>query len=336
MKQTDKLISVVVPILNEAGDLAKTLDELYGVLSEHFEQFEIILVDNGSSDNTPQVAESIMETLPGIRYLRLSRTFGTETAMAAGIDQSIGDYCATFLPGVDPPAVLPPIIDRCQKSRAIVLGQATNAVGPSWPWRYFQALYYYLVETWLRLHPVRGATLLCALDRNTVTHLGRTRDKFRFLLSIHDYLGIPIEVFPYKVHGERKENRWSSGVWKTLNASLDLIVLNSVRPLRLVSFSSIALSFLNLSYILYIALIYFFKEDRAEGWVTTSFQSAVNFFLLFLSLSVVLEYLGRLLSESKDRPLYFVVEEKHSQSRVTNVDLKNTLSESTDGMRKSS
>jgi hypothetical protein len=325
MKTSDQLISVVVPIHNEAALLPAFLQEATEVLGTHYDQFELLLVDNGSDDGTDVQMAVLLEKWKGIRYLRLSRRFDTQTALTAGLDVAIGDICVTLMPETDPVALVPQLVESCAKSKALVVGQCRTPSG-GFTARAIGWAFHMVCAKLLGIHYPRHSTFLAALPRTAISQMAKVRDKFRFLTTLHSHLGMPYSLFPYDAKRAPRRGVLSQA-WASINASLDMVVTNSIHPLRLVTIGSLMLSFANLAYMGYIVAIFFFKPNPAEGWVTASSQNAMNFFLLFLTLSVLSEYLGRLLMESKDRPSYFIVEERNSAERVAGESRLNTLSE---------
>ena len=107
-----------------------------------------------------------------------------------------------------------------------------------------------------------------------------------------------------------------------------MVTGSSIRPLRLVSACGMLASILNLLYVVYIVLIAIFKKKVAEGWITLSTQHAVMFFFIFVILTVITEYLGQVLLETRDRPLYYVSQEKVSSVQPKREELRNVVSES--------
>lgn len=326
MKLADQLITVIAPIHNAADRIEGFLAELHTVLSRHYDQFEILLIDRGSDDTTRVLVNALLSKWTGVRYLRLSRRFDVPTSLTAGLDVAIGDICVTLLPETDPTEAIPEVVRICLEKQNLVLGEKSDA-SQSWVANRVESIYAWACARFLQLRFPRHTTYFTALSRSAIQQMSRTQDKFRFLTTLHNSLGVPYTLYPYTPKPNPVRPGLFARLWNSVNASLDLIVLNSLRPLRLVTMGSLALSFANLLYMGYITAIYFLKPNPAEGWVTASSQAAMNFFLLFATLSVLSEYLGRLLSESKDRPFYYILEELNSLERVSGEGRRNTLAE---------
>jgi hypothetical protein len=118
------------------------------------------------------------------------------------------------------------------------------------------------------------------------------------------------------------------GLFHAANTAIAVIVGNSTRPLRMVGWLALAAAFLNLLYIAYVFAVRMLKTRVAEGWMTLSLQNAGMFLLLFLILAVVTEYVGRILDETRDRPLYYIAEEANSSVMVPSAERRNVVRES--------
>jgi hypothetical protein len=117
------------------------------------------------------------------------------------------------------------------------------------------------------------------------------------------------------------------GLLESINLAIDIIVANSKHPLRVVTMLGLLASILNLLYIGYIILVNIFKRNVMEGWTTSSLQNAGMFFFILLILTVISEYIGRILEETKDRPLYYVIDEKTSSVMLSSPEIRNVVSE---------
>ena len=329
MKKSDVLVSVVCPIRNFADHVDAFLSKLHAVLDGHYEQYEIVLVDDGSTDGTYQKMKSWLLRTSSGRAIRLSREFGLEVALTAGFDAAIGDFIVVMLPEFDPPALIPEMVECCIKNGSIIIGQRKSTTGDSLLVKASRKPFYWFCRRFLKLSIPESSTYFVALSRHAVTHINRTRDKFRFLKVITTQIGLDYELFPYDFASPGGKTKTFHSFWQSFKISVNVVTSSSLRPLRIVAFGSLLLSFFNLLYIGYVIAIYFFKSQVAEGWVTLSAQNAVSFFLVFLILAVISEYLGRTLIESMDRPLYYVADESRGTESVAHADKRNVYGAST-------
>lgn len=306
----DCLVSVVAPLSNSGAVLAEFVDELDRVLRSHYANYEIILVDDGSSDATAKIVSAILGRVDCVRYLRLSRRFGLEIAIAAGFESAIGDFVVVAIPEYDPVSAIPQIVELAREKGTVVIGRSR---GKRYGFVYgaLYRLFYALCNRTLALNLIPNTTYFMALGRPVLNSINEIKDTFRYIKTFTNFLGFRVQLYDYDLLA-RGGRRWRRGVWEGINLALDIVVSNSVRPLRFVSLLGLLVSAVNLAYFGYIGLVTFLKDQVAEGWVTLSTQIALGFFVVSLVLGMLSEYLARLLLESKERPNYFVVEERNS------------------------
>ena len=166
-----------------------------------------------------------------------------------------------------------------------------------------------------------------AFTRQTLNAVIQIKDKSRALRIYGSVVGFDRRYLEYEPTPRRPHPR-PKGVGEGIGRGLSLIVTNSIQPLRLVTYLGLLASLFNVVYIGYVFLIWIFKEDRSEGWVTTSLQSSTMFFLLFIILTVLSEYVGRLFAEMLDRPTYFVAEERISSVMISDEGRRNVVEQS--------
>lgn len=324
---SDCFVSVVAPLYNQARIIESFTDDLLAVLQHTYTNFEVLLIDDGSTDTTPTLVSQLLKRHPFIRYIRLSRHFGQEVAISAGLDSVIGDYVVVMLPETDPPDLIPTIVDMARKESAIVHGvRRKRSDEPFWI-SLGASLFYWYCDRVLQLNLPRNSTTYCVLNRQAVNAIIRIKDSSRYLRVFSGYVGFSRQSFVYD------ELRRGGGpaprrLLPSLNLAIDIIVTNSTHPLRFVSLLGVFASMLNLLYMLYVVAIFLYRRDVAEGWTTTSLQNAGMFFFLCLILAVISEYIGRILAEARDRPLYYVLEEHNSSMMVEDQDRRNVVRES--------
>src|SRR5262245_18155973 len=132
---TECLVSVVVPLYHDGEILAPFLSDLVGVLESAYSHYEIVLVDDGSSDGTAERATGMLGLYDCIRFIRLSRHFGEEVAIWAGLNEAIGDFVVVMIPNSDPPQLLPTLVERARGGSDIVYGVRNDRDGQPWWYR---------------------------------------------------------------------------------------------------------------------------------------------------------------------------------------------------------
>ena len=207
MPSTDAFISVLAPLHDDAAIVDDFVRETSAVLSAHFANYEIVLVDDGSKDGTADKAASLLDRYPCCRLIRLSRRFGMETAITAGLDSAVGDFAAILLPAMDPPDKIPDIVRLAREGADIVFGIRRNRKGdPVWL-RLGAGLFFRWAEPLFGVRIPKSVTHFRVLSRPVINALARTQDSQRYLsllgsslgYSSRSYLYDPIERSPRPV-----------------------------------------------------------------------------------------------------------------------------------------
>jgi glycosyltransferase involved in cell wall biosynthesis len=305
------VISIVVPLENDSSLVNEVVHEIDQVIGNSFRFFEIVLVDDGSTDDTRAVVADVLKTVQRVRYQRLSRAFGRDICLSAGIESAIGDYVVTLNPRTDPVSILPEMIQRCKECGGIVHGIAENPQSRSWIRDAFGNAFRKYCHKHLGVDIKRGVSDLRVMSRQSVNALLQIREQSRYLRVLTLMLGYNHEFFTYRVsnrNGKVQHSGWGSEI----STAIDLLTSNTRHPLRLVTCAGMAGAFLNLLYALYVVAVYLTMRNVATGWTTTSLQLSGMFFLVCSILTVMSEYLGTVLHEVRGRPLYFIAEESNS------------------------
>ena len=322
------VISIVLPLQNDAKLLPNLVDDLDRVLEASFRFFEIILVDDGSTDDTRHVVASILKSRQRIRYQRLSRSFGRDICLSAGIESAIGDFVCTLNPRTDPVDALPKMILECKQHGGIVHGIAENPEPRNWIRGATGSLFRKYCRKHLGVDIKHGVSDLRVMSRQAVNALLQIREQSRYLRVLTLTLGYHQEFFPYRMISRSEIIRQDE--WRTeLTTAIDLLAANTRHPLRLVTMAGLLGALLNLAYAAYVVVIYFSRNAVAEGWTTLSLQISGMFFFVCLILAVMSEYVGAILGEVRSRPLYFIAEESNSSVLLEDTVRSSIVKEST-------
>jgi dolichol-phosphate mannosyltransferase len=320
-------VSVVVPLRTDGDLVAGFVDELVDTVRARYQNYEIVLVDDGSTDETSNVVTGILARHECLRYLRLSRAFGNEIAILAGLDTVIGDVVVILRPEEDPVGMLPAFVEKARAVNGIVFGLRTKPLRESFLYTIGRRMFTRIVRGLLGIDLPERVTLFMALTRQTLNAVNQIKDKSRALRIFSSFVGFSHHFLEYEPIERRPAPREKS-LRDAAGRAVSLIVTNSTRPLRIVSVLGVLMSLANFFYIGYVFAVYAFKPHVAEGWITTSLQQAVMFLFLFLIIAVLCEYVGRLLEEVRDRPLYFVAQERTSSVMIRDEDRRNVVVES--------
>lgn len=324
MTPRDGIVSVVAPVRDASDYVRAFVEETLAVLSERYASYELIVVDDGSIDGSVDLVQDLLEVHPGIRLICLARSFGEDIAMTAGLEAVVGDVVVTMSPAIDPPDLIPTLVERVDDTSRIVVGARASRADESFGSRFGAALFYRLAHRLLGVRLPPDATQFRAMDRRALTALLRIKDRQRHLRVLTLQTGYAFKTVSYAPIRRTPRARGRSFL-DALSLAIDMSVALGRRPLRIVSILGLVGSLANLVYAVYVIVIFLFKGQVAEGWTTLSLEISVMFFLLFGLLAVLSEYIGHILVEIKDRPLYQVAEEYSSSVTIPDAGRLNVM-----------
>jgi glycosyltransferase involved in cell wall biosynthesis len=330
MPRSDCFVSVVAPLWNDADIVEGYIDDVIGVLKREYVNYELVLVDDGSTDDTAAKVTQALKTHECARLILLSRSFGRETALSAGLDSVIGDFIVVMLPDRDPPELIPQIVEQCRTGVGVVFGVRTSRAGDPLLRRIGTRIFYWYFNRMLKIELPRNSTDFRVFSRQALNAMIRIKDQFRYLRTFTAYVGYGSQSFTYSFAHRRTPPRRKS-LWEAIRTAISMTVANSTLPLRWVSLLALGLSIVSGLYAAYVLLVRLFDANVVPGWATLSLQTSVMFLILFLILSMLCEYVGRLLAEVTDRPLYYVLEERNSSVMIADEERKNVVEDSQEG-----
>ncbi|MFT0532984.1 glycosyltransferase family 2 protein [Castellaniella hirudinis] len=301
-------LSCVVPCLNEQANLGILLPDLLATLASQVDRLEIIVVDDGSTDGTPDLLRHWCGLHPQIQYIRLSRNFGKEAALTAGLEAARGNVVACLDADLQhPPRLILDMLARWRDGIQMVYAVRATRQDESAFKRIGTRLFYFLMRTsgGLTVPPNAGDFRL--MDRVVVDALLRLPERDRFMKGLFAWVGFEAEPMPY-TPAQRRHGRTTFRPLKLLRFAVDGLTAFTTWPLRLLSLLGACLSLAAFAYGLYIIVTYLIFGDPVRGWPTlitvVLFFSGVN----LMSLGVVGEYIARIFTEVKARPVYLVRE----------------------------
>lgn len=308
----DLIVSVVLPVHQARAELEGYVARALKALKGAFANYELIVVDDGSRDGTAEVARRLVQRHSNLRLIQLSRAYGTEIAVAAGLDQAIGDYVAVLSGELtDPIEMLPRMVGAARDGIDVVYvrrPRARPAVGQGLLHWLAARLFYGLCRRMTGLEIKDDASDFCVLSRRVVNSLTRLKEHNRVMSMLLAYTGFSSHgIEPDPALGPAPHH-WP-GFRRRLHLALDAIIAFSDKPLRYVSFASLLISGLALLGAGAVLVERIMNARVAEGWASLMVVLLVMFCLLFFLLAIVSEYVSRILVEAKHRPLYYVREE---------------------------
>ncbi len=326
MATSDCFASVVAPLFNDADIVEAFVRDVLGVLERSYENYELVLVDDGSTDDTADRVTAMLGERRCIRLVRLSRSFGRDVAISAGLDTVIGDFVVVLMPESDPPELIPQFIEGCRQGAGIVYGIRARRPAEPLYLSIGARLFYWYFNRVVGVDLPRNSTDYRAYSRQSVNAITRIKDRLRYLRTFGGYVGFGGRPLVYEPRPRRPRTR-GRRPGEALALAINMTVANSTQPLRLVSLMGLVLSALCGLHVIYVLLARFLTANVASGWTTQQLFVSVMFMFLFLMLVTLCEYMGRLLGEVKDRPLYFVLEERTSSVLLVDEQRKNVVTE---------
>src|SRR5438874_8797798 len=301
------LLSVVIPVFREGAQLSSFLAAVRSSLSQCNLLYELVLVDDGSPDDTWRVLTAEAESCQAIHALRLSRNFGKESALCAGLEHARGDAVVVMdADGQHPPSLIPEMTHLWQNSGADIVEAVKCRRGrESLSSKLGARLFYFILNKLSGFH-FKGASDFKLMNRKAVDAWLKMHERNVFFRGMTVWMGfttvqIPFEVVP------RSAGRSTWSVLKRLKLALIGITAFSSFPLHLVTFAGVV--FLGLSVLLGLETLYLKLVGRAvSGFATVILLELIIGSLLMISLGIIGEYLARIYEEVKGRPRYIVKE----------------------------
>lgn len=308
----DLMVSVTLVMNNDADIIRTVIQETSTVVMRQYAYYELLVIDNGSMDDSVEIVKSLQKEIPNIRLMVLSRVYDTEVAFAAALDHSVGDYVVLMDIAHDPPALIPELLAKARSGFDVVIAERKERRENTFMEKFFATLFYKFYANISGFYFAPNASYFRVMSRRAVNSITQIKSKSRYLKYFNAFVGYKQAHVPYtRVHRRSATDRKESFLRMSFRA-IDAIISNSILPLRFVTLLGVVASFLNLIYIGYVFAVTLVKNEIAEGWISTSIMNASMFFLLFFILTVMSEYIVRILIEAKEQPLYFIADEYNS------------------------
>lgn len=308
-------VSVVVPAYNEAVVIEQTYRRLTEVLSRCCKSHEIVFVDDGSTDDTPTILESLAANSSAITLVSLSRNFGKELALTAGLDYSSGDAIIVIDADLqDPPDCIPDMLDEWRKGYDMVTMRRRRRAGESVLKRASAWAYYRLLNriSDVPIPPETGDFRL--LSRRAVDAIGQFGETQRYMKGLFAWIGYPQKELLYDRLGRAGgQSKWGYlALWRL---AVDGITSFSTVPLRLATYVGSVAALFAFSYGFFVLVKTLIFGEPVSGYPTLILTVLGLGGMQLLAIGVLGEYVGRLFVESKRRPKYLV--QSHRQSYAT-------------------
>ena len=305
-KQPRVLLSVIVPAYNESEVLVAFHQRLAAVLDGLDMDAEILFVDDGSGDGTLAVMRGLRERDGRVAVIALSRNFGKEAALTAGLDNAAGDAVVVIDADLqDPPELIPQLIEHWRGGFDVVYAKRAARDGETLLKTATAHIFYRLIQKVSRVRIPEDTGDFRLLSRRAVDSLKQLRERHRFMKGLFAWIGYPQKAVEYRRDPRfAGETKWN--YWKLWNFALDGITSFTTAPLKAATYLGLmvsVLAFAYASFIVYRTLVY---GNPVDGYpslmVVILFLGGVQ----LVCTGVIGEYLGRMFDEAKNRPLYLV------------------------------
>jgi glycosyltransferase involved in cell wall biosynthesis len=300
------LISIILPCYNEEDNLNELYSRLRTVMKSVGEPYELIFIDDGSSDNTLNKLKGFCETEKQCRIFEFSRNFGHQQAISAGLDNAQGD--AVIMMDADlqhPPELIPKLIEKWKEGYEIVYTIRKDPPGTSLFKKMTARIFYKLINTLANIDIPENSADFRLLDKKVVEQLRLLKEKTKFFRGLISWVGFNKCAVYYEA-SPRYAGRSKYTVWKMIKFAYDGITSFSAFPLHIATALGVVVSLFSFLYAVYAIYARLFTNQTLPGW--TSVLVAVLFLggVQLISLGLIGGYIGKAYDELKQRPSYII------------------------------
>jgi polyisoprenyl-phosphate glycosyltransferase len=312
MKRSEVFLSVIVRVRNAALFIGPALQRLIDVMEENFRFYEIVLVDDASTDATRPIIDAIQQQARNIQLYILAQSRGDNIAVTVGLDHAIGDMIVILDLKVDPPELIPDMVGHAVQGTEIVYGLPRERLQSQ---GLYNRLFGWLVYAMGRINNIdvpQAVSGYRLISRTVLNFMLEAPDRHRTLMLLPAMSGYPHATVEYDRLISQREGP-PTHKRQTFIKALDLVFSASPRPLlRVSTLMSLGISGISFVYSILVVLVGIFKQDVAPGWVSLSLQISGLFFLTCIVLAMLSEYLLQVLEMTKGGPRYHIARQGHS------------------------
>lgn len=304
-----KKVSILIPCYNEEASLPALYDALQELMaSNHQYEWEVLLVNDGSSDRTIDVIKELRAKDSRFCYINLSRNFGKENAMLAGFDHVTGD-CMVIMDAdlQHPPHVVPEMLKKWEEGYEDVYGKRISRGKESWLRKRLSLLFYSMLQKSARYDILPNVGDFRLLDRMCIDQLKQLRETERYTKGMYAWIGFKKTSVDFETQ-DRVAGESHMSYRALLSLAMEGVTSFTVAPLKLSAYFGFLISIVAFIYLFFVLFKAIFYGDPVAGYPTLVIL--VLFFggLQLLSLGIIGEYLGKIYNETKNRPVYVIGE----------------------------
>ena len=300
--------SIIAPIFNELENIPELYPRVRDAMEQTGEPWELILVDDGSTDGSTEVIRTLAENDKNVRPVIFARNFGHQIAVTAGLDYSRGDAVIIIDADLqDPPEVILDLIEKWREGYEVVYAIRAEREGETWFKKTTASLFYRLIYRITDVDIPLDTGDFRLMDRKVVSVMNQMREKHRFLRGMSSWVGFKQVGIPYK-RKARFSGKTKYPFNKMLKLALNAITSFSYFPLQMATYIGFIAAGLSVIAIPIVALLRLITGTTLEGQATTLIIVLFLGGVQLISLGIIGEYIGRIYDEAKGRPLYVVAE----------------------------
>lgn len=307
-------LSILIPVYNESEVLQPLVSRLTRVLSGIPESSEIVFIDDGSSDNTWELLQKLPVTSSEHQCIRLSRNFGKEAAMTAGLEQARG--LAVILLDADlqdPPELIPQMLEAWREGFDVINMKRRKRLGESWFKRFSAAAFYRVINSMSESPVPENVGDFRLISRQVVDSINALPERNRFMKGILSWPGFSqTEILFDRDPRYLGETKWNYS--KLIGLAMDGITSFSIKPLRLATWAGLLTALSAFSYGGWVLLKTLLWGETVAGYPSLMIVQAALAGVQLLALGLIGEYLGRVFMEVKQRPVYLISEVEQQRS----------------------
>lgn len=300
--------SIIIPIYNEEGNINKLYERLKSVLKNIDSEIEYIFINDGSKDSSIHLIKSLAEKDSNVKYINFSRNFGHQIAVTAGLDRSTGDRIVIIDADLqDPPELIIDMFNKMNEGFEVVYAKRKARKGESWLKKFTAKMFYRILKAITSVNIPVDTGDFRIMDRKIVDALKEMPEQQKFLRGQISWIGFNQTYIEYE-RDERFAGETGYTYKKMIRFALDGITSFSNFPLKFASICGFVVSGIAFIVMLYALYSRFISKDYIEGW--TSIIISVLFLggIQLISIGIIGEYISRLSSNVRNRPLYIVRE----------------------------
>lgn len=300
--------SIVIPVYNEEAVIGQTYRRLKQVMDLTGEAYELIFVNDGSSDHSTEMIKRFREQDNAVKLISFSRNFGHQIAITAGMDYALGAAVVVIDADLqDPPELILDMIAKWKEGFDVVYAKRTKRKGETFFKKQTARLFYRILSASTDLDIPTDTGDFRLLDRRVCEELKRLPEKNRYVRGLVSWIGFRQTAVEYE-RDERLAGETKYPLKKMIKLSLDGITSFSFKPIKMPTYVGSILFASGLGYLAVLLLLQGFTESVISGWNLVMAMQLVLSGILLAMMGVVGEYIGRIYDEARDRPLYIVSE----------------------------